>query len=165
MKDFLIRIIASCFCLGYIPFAPGTFGTLAGSVLFYFLRHHTTGWFVLFVLVFAVAAIIVSHLAEKAFKQKDCQRIVIDEVAGVLCCYALVPYSPLNLVLGFILFRIFDIAKLPPARQAQDRLYGGLGVVMDDLVAGLQAGLILLFLPMLIKWAEAALIWLERTMG
>lgn len=157
MYNKVIRFLGAGLGLGYIPLAPGTFGTVLGSVLFYLLRSYSQLWFIKFALIFAVGSIIIAHLAEKGFKEKDCQKIVIDEVAGVLFCYAFVKFSIFNLVLGFILFRLFDVAKIFPAKQAQDKLKGGLGVVGDDLVAGIQAGLILYFLPWLMKWTGVGL--------
>lgn len=152
-----IRFIAAGLGLGYMPIAPGTFGTLLGSFLFYLLRFKTQIWIIQFSLVFAVISIVIAHLAEKSFKQKDCQKIVIDEVAGVLFCYAFVHFSIFNLVLGFILFRIFDVAKIFPANIAQSKLKGGLGVVADDLVAGIQGGVILYFIPMIMHWVGIGL--------
>lgn len=153
MYDKIIRILAAGLGLGYIPVAPGTFGTVLGSIIWYLLRAMPQASFIKFVLVFSIFSIVIAHLAEKSFKNKDCQKIVIDEVAGVLVCYAFVPFSYFHLVLGFILFRVFDVAKVFPARDAQDRLPGGVGVVGDDLVAGAQGGLILMFLPQFQIWA------------
>ncbi len=157
MIDSIVKFLASGLGLGYMPLAPGTFGTVLGSLLFYALRDQPHTWFLYFVLIVAVGSIFVAHMAESSFGEKDCQKIVIDEVAGVLVCYAFVPFSVFNLVLGFVLFRIFDVAKFPPARQAQDKLSGGLGVVADDLVAGVQGGVILFGLPYLIKWTGVGL--------
>ncbi|OVE81467.1 hypothetical protein BVY03_03645 [bacterium K02(2017)] len=162
MFNNIIKTLATWFGLGLVPLAPGTFGTIGGSLFYYFFRHHSIEWMIQFSLIFAAFSIFVAHMAEKVYKEKDCQKIVIDEVAGVLFCYACLPYSHFNLVMGFILFRIFDVAKLPPARQAQDNLKGGWGVVCDDLVAGIQAGLILYFLPNMISYASSSLAWLEK---
>jgi len=161
MYDKFIQFLGAGFGLGYMPVAPGTFGTLLGSLLFYLLRAYPQMWFIKFSLIFAAGSILIAHLAEKSFKEKDCQKIVIDEVAGVLFCYCFVPFSTFNLVLGFILFRLFDVAKIYPAKLAQDKLKGGLGVVGDDLVAGIQAGLILYFLPQLMEWTGVGLKFLD----
>ncbi len=157
MYDKVIRILASGFGLGYAPVAPGTFGTLIGSLLFFYLRAMPQGWFIKFALLIAAVSVLIAHLAEKSYKEKDCQKIVIDEVAGVLFCYAFVSYSLFNLVMGFILFRLFDIAKIFPANLAQNKLKGGWGIVVDDLVAGIQAGLLLYFLPQIFGWVELGL--------
>lgn len=162
MFDKIIRFLASGLGLGYIPVAPGTFGTVLGSVFFYMLRMQPHTEFVRFVAVISLVSIVIAHLGEKSFKSKDCQKIVIDEVAGVLVAYAFVPFSFFHLVLGFVLFRVFDVAKIFPAREAQDRLPGGAGVVGDDLVAGAQAGLILYFLPQMQFWAARAFHFFDK---
>jgi phosphatidylglycerophosphatase A len=81
----------------------------------------------------------VSEEAEKLFGRKDAPRIVIDEIAGLQWSLFLIAPTALSLVLGFLLFRLFDIVKPFPARLFQDRLPGGLGVVADDLAAGVYA--------------------------
>jgi phosphatidylglycerophosphatase A len=157
MFEKINRFIAAGFGLGFIPVAPGTFGTLLGVAIFYVLRSPqstyliTSMMFIKVTVGITLVSFVIAHLAEKSFKQKDAQQIVIDEVAGVLCTYAFVSFSVFNLVLGFLLFRLFDIAKIFPANLAQDKLKGGLGVVGDDVVAGLQAGVILYYLPWIIE--------------
>jgi phosphatidylglycerophosphatase A len=157
LKNFVIKFFASCFGLGYVPLAPGTFGTLVGCLLYFQFRLHSVLWMIKFAAGVALVAIVIAHLAEKSYGKKDCQKIVIDEVAGVLFCYMFVPFSVFHLVLGFILFRFFDVVKLPPANWAQKYLPGGLGVVADDLVAGLQGAAILYFLPHIIFWVNKGL--------
>lgn len=152
-----MRFLASGCGLGLIPIAPGTFGSLPGAAVYFFLRHEPQVVFLKVVIAVALGSILIAHLAEKSFKQKDCQKIVIDEVAGQLVCYALLPFSVFNLVMGFILFRLFDVAKIFPAKWAQDKLAGGLGVVGDDLVAGAQGGLILYCLPNVLREVRHAL--------
>lgn len=144
----IIRFLGAGLGLGYMPLAPGTFGTLLGCVFFYAFRFQSHAFFVKMTVGVVLVSLVIAHLAEKSFKSKDCQKIVIDEVAGVLVCYAFVDYSVYHLVLGFLLFRLFDVAKIFPARWCQNRLGGGLGIVGDDVVAGLQGGIILKYLPM-----------------
>lgn len=156
MLDKIIRFLASGFGLGYLPAAPGTFGTILGSALFYFLHDQTFSWLIKFTIVFCVLAIIIAHLAEKSYGKKDCQKIVIDEVVGVFIAYLFVSFSIYHLVLGFIFFRLFDIAKVWPAKLAQDKLTGGIGVVADDVVAGLQAGVLLYYFPAILLWVTRA---------
>ena len=157
MRDKIIKILATGFGLGYGPVAPGTFGTILGSLLFYIFRFKSQVWLIEFSVLLAVVSIYIAHQAEKIYKQKDCQKIVIDEVVGVLFCYCFVPYSMFNLIVGFILFRIFDVVKIFPANTAQNKLKGGYGVVCDDLVAGIQAGVLLYFLPTIINWVTLVL--------
>lgn len=137
------QFLATGLGVGYIPVAPGTFGSLWGVLFFYFFHSWPSSRLKITALLLSVAAIVIAHLAEKAFHQKDCQKIVIDEVAGQLVTYLFVDYSLYNLALGFVLFRLFDVAKIFPANWAQNHLPGGLGIVVDDLVAGVQAGALL----------------------
>jgi len=106
-------------------------------------------------LVLALVAVSVlgtwaADVAERALEVKDPGAIVVDEVAGMTLSVLLVPLTPAALVAGFVLFRIFDVAKPFPANVAQ-RLPGGVGVMLDDLVAGLYA-LLLLLLARWIGW-------------
>jgi phosphatidylglycerophosphatase A len=85
----------------------------------------------------------VSEEAEKLFGRKDAQCIVIDEIAGLQWSLLMITPTALHAALGFVLFRLFDIAKPFPARLFQERLPGGCGVVADDLVAGVYANVTL----------------------
>lgn len=146
MKEKLIKLLATGFGFGYAPRASGTLGSLWGVLFFYLLKDQSR--FYLFFLAVAVTAvgIGISGKAEVLFKKKDSGFIVIDEVAGQLITYLFISYSLTNLILGFIFFRLFDVIKLFPANRAQAKLPGGWGVMMDDVVAGVQAGLVLLIL-------------------
>lgn len=95
---------------------------------------------------FAALAVHIADEAEKLYQVKDASAIVIDEIAGMLCTFFLVSPTVVHLALGFCLFRCFDIVKLFPADWCQRRLPGGLGVVADDLAAGIYANLVLLAL-------------------
>lgn len=143
MKQRLIKMIATGLGAGHLPNAPGTFGSLWGVVLFWALQDLSCSLFVTITLLITGIAILAADRAEKIFDQKDCQKIVIDEVAGQLFVYLFVPFSWVNLLLGFLLFRLFDVIKIFPANWAQNKLKGGWGVVGDDVVAGIQGGLIL----------------------
>ena len=92
---------------------------------------------------FACLAWHVSDEAEKLFGQKDARCIVIDEIAGFQWSLFLIEPTALNVILGFFLFRLFDIIKPFPARLFEERLPGGLGVVADDLAAGVYANVAL----------------------
>jgi phosphatidylglycerophosphatase A len=87
--------------------------------------------------VLTLLAVYASGEAERIFNRKDSPRIVIDEIVGLLWSLVLVGPTIGRIVLAFLLFRLFDIVKPPPARWCQDRLPGGWGVVMDDVVAGI----------------------------
>jgi len=94
-------------------------------------------------LAFTCLAWYLADQAEELFGRKDAQSIVIDEIAGLQWTLFLVSPTILHVVLGFVLFRIFDIVKPFPARLIQDRLPGGYGVVGDDLAAALWGNLVL----------------------
>lgn len=102
--------------------------------------------YLLSALALTFLAIYVSQEAEKIFRKKDAPQIVIDEITGFLWTMFLVTPSVLHVMLGFIFFRVFDIIKPFPARLFQNRLPGGYGIVLDDVVAGIYANLLLLIL-------------------
>ena len=83
-----------------------------------------------------------SDVMEKASRRTDPGFIVADEVSGYLVTMAFAPVSVTSALVGFFLFRLFDITKPPPARQ-MERLGGGLGIVMDDVAAGVYANIVL----------------------
>ena len=143
--------------MGYLPLAPGTFGSVVGVAAFGLLCHLGVGLYVLTLLALTALAVWASDLAEQHFGNPDDGRIVIDEVVGQLWLFTpLVVLVPLDflglhapqpvlggfsiwmalLVTGFVLFRVLDIAKPGPVRWAERRFEGGVGVVADDAVAG-----------------------------
>lgn len=133
----LILFIASNAGLGYSPVAPGTVGTLAGIPLFWLLAGlppllYALTWLALLLLSFWAAG-----AAGKIFGVADDGRIVIDELVGYLATVAFLPFSWPAALLGFAFFRLFDIAKIPPASWFDRRLKNGIGVVLDDVAAGL----------------------------
>jgi len=131
------------FYSGYCPIAPGTAGTLVGVGLFWCFSSFTPALYLITVLAFVFFSAWIADGAEKIFQKKDAPCIVIDEVSGLLVTMALVPWSWRNVALGFFLFRFFDIIKPYPARWAEKKLPGGWGVVLDDVVAGVYAAIIL----------------------
>ncbi|MGH7888971.1 MAG: phosphatidylglycerophosphatase A family protein [Thermodesulfobacteriota bacterium] len=142
MKRWLVQFIATFFYLGYSPIAPGTAGTLGAVLPFYLLAHFSHPIYFLFVLGFIILSIWVSTEACTAFGESDPNEVVVDEVCGYLVTMFLVPTSTVNVVLGFFLFRFFDILKPPPIRRIE-RLPGGFGIVADDVAAGIYANIIL----------------------
>ncbi len=141
MKFFFKLLSTVCF-LGYIPFGPGTFGSIFGFFLFFFLFRRTGDFYLLLILIFFLAGVYISDFAEKQiFKLKDPREIVIDEVVGILVSYSNLPiwegrYCLIKLLTGFLFFRIFDILKPHPIRSVQ-KLDGGLGIMLDDVIAGI----------------------------
>ena len=141
---------------GFAPVAPGTFGAAVGVGLFA-LGLSLGGWTIAVLIVAtSIVGVWASSEAERLFGQHDDGRIVIDEVAGQLIALAplllVLPEArwraPLPLLAGFVAFRAFDIAKPGPVRWAERHFDGGLGVMADDLVAGVLAAAVV--------WAGAA---------
>lgn len=120
---------------------PGTFGSLGGVVCYLLVKDNFL-IYILTMLVIFLLGFLTAGKAEVVFKEKDSGKIVIDEVAAMLLCYLFIPFTFLNLVLGFVLFRIFDIFKPYPAAQAQN-LKGSLGIMLDDIIAALYTNSIL----------------------
>ena len=138
---------------GYAPFAPGTVGTLAAVPVY--LLFSMTGH-LLYLLLFAALLPLsfwASGRAEEIFGAKDSGMIVIDEIAGYLVTMFMIPAEWPYVFAGFFLFRFFDISKIFPARS-MEKMGGGAGVVMDDIVAGVYANLSLWLLVYLevFKW-------------
>lgn len=131
----------SCLGLGYAPVAPGTFGTLAGLPLAWVFSFLPLAWRAAALAAFIALAIWTAGLAETLHGQKDDGRVVIDEAAGYLVGVFLFAPTALNLGLGFVFFRVFDILKPWPASAIDRRMGGGAGVVLDDVAAGAYAAL------------------------
>ncbi|GAB4171638.1 MAG: phosphatidylglycerophosphatase A [Geothermobacteraceae bacterium] len=131
--------------LGYAPVAPGTVGTLAGIPAFWLLSHLGGLSFTLVWVLLLVVACLSSDAAGRHYGRADDGRIVIDELVGYLVTIALLPFSWTAALLGFVFFRLFDIAKLPPASWFDREMKNGVGVVLDDVAAGLYAALALRF--------------------
>jgi phosphatidylglycerophosphatase A len=178
-KDYLALAIATC-GVGYIPLAPGTWGSLVGVGVFYLLRYALAEvyWFALekqwlaklaedtfseafdrlnlfftAVLVLTIGAITLvgtwaASRTEKILRRKDPGTVVIDEVAGQLIAFVFLPaYSfgvliPPIVIIGFVAFRVFDIIKPYPARRLES-LPAGLGIMSDDIVAGMYAAAVI----------------------
>lgn len=139
----LAVLVASFGYVGFFPIAPGTAGSLAALVLFAFVRWIGMPAFELgmVVAVFAIGVWAASG-TEAALGRKDPGVVVIDEVLGMLITLALLPLSIGGIVLGFFLFRVFDVIKPYPAAELE-HLHGGLGIMADDAVAAIYAHLTL----------------------
>ncbi len=123
---------------GFVPVAPGTFGTLGAIPLYLALSRVGTDGYVAALAAFCLLAAFAAERAGRWWGVADASQIVIDEVAGYLVTMALVPFSWRAVLAGFLLFRVFDVIKPWPA-SALDRVKNGLGVVLDDLAAGVWA--------------------------
>ncbi|MBI3016708.1 MAG: phosphatidylglycerophosphatase A [Deltaproteobacteria bacterium] len=142
MKYF-ITIFASGLGTGFFPLASGTWGSLLGIPLAYALNITSKPLALLSLTAFIFFAIWVSTQAEKMWQEKDSRKIVIDEICGMGIALLFIPFTLKTVLLAFLLFRFFDITKLPPINLLEKSLPGGWGVVLDDVLAGVYAWLCL----------------------
>ncbi len=133
----MTRVLATFFFTGYFPFAPATFASLVFALVLFALPAFTPIVWVIVTVGVAGLGVVVSTRAERRFG-RDGSPIVIDEVLGMLVTLFLLPKVWWVYLVGFLLFRLFDIVKPPPAGRAQS-LSGGWGVMADDFFAGLYA--------------------------
>ncbi len=142
MTRLAVFLATVAYC-GYFPIAPGTVGSAAGLVV-YLLVWWTRSPIIeagLMALTFAVGTWAATH-AERYFGGIDPGPVVIDEVLGMLVALAFIPVGWSGALAGFFLFRVFDVIKPYPANRLE-RLHGGLGIMADDLMAGIYANLAL----------------------
>lgn len=144
--------LATLFCLGKSPVAPGTVATLFAGVPCFLLLGRLSWqiqWAMAVVLFLAGAR--VADVAERQSGRKDPGEIVIDELCGYLVAMAGHPVSLLSIVAGFLLFRAFDIWKPWPIRLVDRQMTGGVGIMLDDVLAGIFANLLGLLLLKLVS--------------
>ena len=129
--------------IGFFPFAPGTVGSAAGLVLFAVTRHNGTPYLdAILIAGLFIAGVVFTPPCEADLRCTDPGPIVIDEVMGMLVTLFMIPVGWIGLLVGFLLFRVLDVAKPFPARQLE-RMHGGYGVMLDDAMAGVYANLLL----------------------
>jgi phosphatidylglycerophosphatase A len=138
---FVALALATAGGVGYIPFAPGTFGSLVGLLLWWLLPVSLPVQLMVIVVTFIVGSWSGS-VAERHFASTDPGPVVIDEVLGMLVTLLLNPVGWGGAILGFLLFRASDIIKPYPANKLE-QLHGGVGVMADDLMAAIYANLAL----------------------
>jgi len=150
MKRFIL-ILATGFGVGYSPVAPGTLGTLVAIPVYYFLSNIQPPLYEITLVGFLFLCVWVSGNAEIFIGRKDDQRIVIDEIIGFLITMLWVPRTIRFMIIGFFLFRFFDILKPFPIRRLEKGFKGGFGVVLDDVVAGVYANIVLRLIFLMAK--------------
>lgn len=133
--------IATVFGVGRVPVAPGTFGSAAGLLLWAALSGSVAAQAAAILLVF-VAGSWSGSVTERHYGATDPGVVVIDEVLGMLITLFLNPVSWTGAVVGFLLFRVFDVIKPYPANRFE-RLHGGLGIMSDDAMAAVYANMVL----------------------
>ena len=140
------ELLFTAFYSGYFPKAPGTAGTVVGMAL-YFLQYLVFGtdvWIsnLVIVLLMIYPSIKLGDDAEKFYGKKDPQEVVLDEVMGYWITMLFIPFDWKLALIGFVLFRIFDIIKPYPINKLE-KLNGGLGIMIDDYIAGVYANIVL----------------------
>jgi len=140
VKHFL-KIFSTFFYIGYLPFIPGTFGSLAGLLLFILLKGMSVQYISLTGLIILVGFLVCGRV-EKIMQRKDPPCIIIDEVAGMMLSLIFLPHDLKLAFTGFIIFRILDTLKPFPAGRLEKKNSGG-AIMLDDLVAGLYTNIIL----------------------
>ncbi len=135
--------VATCGYLGYVPIAPGTFGSAAGLAVFYLVR--STGSpaveLVVIAILFAIG-IWSGTVAEHHFGGVDPGPVIMDEVVGMLITLALLPVNATGAIVGFLIFRVLDVVKPWPS-AGFEKLPGGLGVMADDGMAAVYGNLVM----------------------
>ena len=139
--SFLVRFFATGFYSGYFPFAPGTAGSAVGLLIYWIPNFENTIILSVCTALMLIIGIVVSGKMERHFGD-DPPIVVIDEVVGMWITLLLLPKSILLSLAGFILFRIFDIIKPPPARNLE-ALKNGWGIMLDDVMAGIYGNIVL----------------------
>lgn len=142
-------LFLSFFGVGFLPKAPGTWGTLATLPFLYLIGKLNPPYFLFipFIVIVTIISSFVADSVQKNFKLHDPQFIVIDEVLGMMVTWLFIQTHNLShLILLAILFRVFDIKKIWPASYFDKEVHHGAGTILDDLVSGVYAGLVYLII-------------------
>jgi phosphatidylglycerophosphatase A len=140
---FAAQALGTGFGSGYAPVAPGTAGSAVGLLLFWWpLATWGLPAQVAATLVVFVAGIVAAGQVARRAGHEDPGIVVVDEIVGMWVSLLALPFTPVTAVAGFVLFRIMDVVKPWPARSLE-RLHGGLGIMADDVMAGVYANLLL----------------------
>ena len=138
-----VHFLAYGFGTGLAPFAPGTFGSLIGVALFWFMAPLGAGTYAGIVIVLFVAGIFICGQTARDFGELDPGFIVFDEVVGFMVAMYLMPREWRWIAAGFIIYRIFDIWKPIPIHIVEEKLTLGTAIMADDLIAGIYTLLVL----------------------
>ncbi len=155
MKDHFSLMLGTAFYIGMIPGAPGTYAS-AATALVYYAVYRACGRILpelhlSVVALIAVVGTLASAQVSKSRNDEDPSIVVIDEVAGQLVTFLFLPVHVSNLLLGFVFFRVFDIWKPFPVHQLES-LKHGVGIMADDIMAGIYANILLHAVNLLLRW-------------
>jgi phosphatidylglycerophosphatase A len=153
VKLLICRLISTCLGIGYTPKGGGTVAAIACCIAWYFAwrggNEHYLGQVLAILIVFAIGVYTAGQV--EAGWGKDSYRVVIDEVAGMAITLLAIPVNWQYVGVGLVLFRFFDIAK-PLFIRKMENLRGGWGVMMDDMLAGVYANLLLQIVVLFKPW-------------
>lgn len=141
-----VLFLAFGFGSGLIKKAPGTCGTIAALPVYYLLAHSDSIIYSIATIISSVAGIWFCDIAAKKLNEPDYGGIVWDEITGYLITLWFVPFSWSAMLIGFVLFRLFDIVKPQPIKWVDAKVHGGLGIMLDDIIAAIFAGILLFFI-------------------
>ena len=141
-SEAVFKSIATLGFIGYLPYAPGTFGSALGLITF-FLFNPSLHAHLLIIILGTLIGIYTSSVAELVLKEKDSKKIVIDEFIGFYVAVLFIPRTPGFLITAFILFRFFDILKPLAIDKLEKALSKGRGIMADDIMAGIYANIVL----------------------
>lgn len=152
--------LATYFGIGKSPKAPGTLATLATVPLWYLISQLGPIVYMALTIALVFLGVWASQVYEDHSQTHDSKEIVIDEVVGYLITMAWLPLTWQSALIGFLLFRFFDIVKPPPIRQLDQKVPGGFGVMADDIVAGIFSSIILQIIYNKTNWLGAQILTL-----
>jgi phosphatidylglycerophosphatase A len=138
---------------GAMPFAPGTFGTLLAIPFYLLLEPLPLLAYISFVIFFIVASSWICERVSRQIHEHDHPGMCIDEFAGFFVTMIGAPHGCPWVVLGFLLFRLFDIWKPWPIHVMDEKIHGGIGMVLDDVAAGIAAMILLQLLHFILRFA------------
>jgi len=139
----IVLFLATGGYLGHVPIAPGTFGSLPGLLICLGMSGISLDYAILLTIVLTGLAIVIAQQAKELIGGKDPSSIVIDEITGMTVTLLGIPLSPFSLILGFLVFRALDILKPFPIRHLDQKVPGGAGIVLDDVMAGVYGNILI----------------------
>lgn len=150
MRHLITFLATGCYA-GKIPVAPGTWGTVVGVLFYLLIGHLSLPIYIVTTLALIAVGIWVSGFAQKIFENEDPPQVVIDEIAGFLVTMTFHEPKFWAIVLGFFLFRLFDIVKPFPVNWIENKFRDGRGIVLDDVFAGVYANIVLSIMQILLS--------------
>ena len=141
MPEKFVKFITTFGFIGYLPLAPGSMASVAGGLIAIFFSYSLPMYFAVWVII-TVLGFIAGDRMETLMQKKDPSCIVVDEVSGIMIAFFMLPHTTSVIVTAFFLFRAFDMFKIYPVNKFEP-LKGGVGVMMDDIIAGIYTNIVM----------------------